>query len=77
VVGSEIHLIDASRNVKTDEIRLPGLLGMATSHDGAFTVALAERTVLVFDGATGKERARLTDFAKPIRVAFAPGTPSP
>ena len=77
VVGSEIHLIDASRNVKTDQIRLPGLRGMVASDDAAFTVALAERTVLVFDGATGKERARLTDFVKPMRVAIAPTAPPP
>jgi YVTN family beta-propeller protein len=71
VVGSEIQVIDAIRNAKVDEIRLPGLRGMLVSPDGAFAVALAERTVLILDGAPGQERARLTDFVKPTRIAFA------
>ena len=75
VVGSDIHIIDAARNVKADEIRLPGLRGMLVSPDGAFAVSLAERTVLILDGATGKERARLTDFVKPIRVSFGNAVP--
>jgi YVTN family beta-propeller protein len=80
VVGSEIHVIDAAHNVKTGQIRLPGLRGLVRSPDGAVAVALAERTVLILDGATGKERARLTDFLSPIRLAFAPAvsaTPAP
>ena len=71
VVGSEIHVIDAARNVKTDQIRLPGLRGLVRTPDGAFAVALAERTVLILDGATGTERARLTDFVNPTRMVFA------
>jgi YVTN family beta-propeller protein len=70
VVGSEIHVIDAARNVKTDQIRLPGLRGVVRSPDGAFAVVLAERTVLILDGATGKERARLAGFVSPTRIAF-------
>jgi hypothetical protein len=68
VVGDEIHRIDAGRNVEVDEIRLPRLLGIVRSPTSG--VALAERTVLVLDAATGKERARLTDFVKPVYVEF-------
>ena len=75
VVGSEIHVIDAARNVKVGQIQLPGLRGLVTTPDGAFAVALAERTVLILDGATGKERARLTDFVNPTRIVFAPAPP--
>jgi len=71
VVGPELHIIDMARNVKVDQLRLPGLRGLRPSPDGAFAVALAERNVLILDGATGKERARLTDFVNPIRIAFA------
>ncbi len=78
VVGPEIHLIDASRNVKVDDLRLPGLRGLLPSPDGAFAVALAKGTVSILDGGTGQERARLTDFVNPIRLAFAPAvTPTP
>jgi DNA-binding beta-propeller fold protein YncE len=72
VVGSEIHVIDAARNLKTDQIRLPGLRGLVRTPDGAIAVALAEHTVLILDGATGKERARLTDFVNLTRIVFAP-----
>ncbi len=63
--------------MKVDPLSLPGLRGLLRSPDGAFAVALAERTVLILDGATGKERARLTDLVQPIRIAFAPTAPSP
>ena len=33
-------------------------------------MALAKRVAVVIDGATGKEVARLTDFASPIDLAF-------
>jgi len=72
VVGQELNFIDATRNVKLDPLSLPGLRGLAPSPDGAFAVALAEHTVLILDGATGKERARLTDFVNPTRIVFAP-----
>jgi hypothetical protein len=75
VVGQELNFIDATRNVKLDPLSLPGLRGLLPSPDGAFAVALAERTVLILDGATGKERARLTDFVNPTRIAFAPAAP--
>jgi hypothetical protein len=34
-------------------------------------VALTEGTVLILDGTTGQERARLVDFVNPTRMAFA------
>jgi hypothetical protein len=81
VVGPELHVIDTARNVKIDQIRLPGLQGLRSSPDGAFGVVLAERTLLILDGATGKQRSRLSDFVKPTRIAFAraeaPAAPAP
>jgi DNA-binding beta-propeller fold protein YncE len=71
VVGQELNFIDAARNVKLDPLSLPGLRGLLRSPDGAFAVSLAERTVLILDGATGQVRARLTDFVNPIRIAFS------
>jgi len=41
---------------------------------GAFTVILLERTVLILDGATAKEHARLSDFIEPSRLVFAPAS---
>lgn len=76
VLGPELHVIDTSRNAKIDQLRLPGLRDFALAPDGASAVALAERTVLILDGTTRGERARLTDLVKPTRVVFAP-TPSP
>ena len=72
VVGQELNFIDANRNVKLDPLSLPGLRGLVLSPDRAFAVALTEHTVLILDGATGKERARLTDFVKLTRIVFAP-----
>jgi hypothetical protein len=72
VLGPALHLIDAARHAKVAELRLAGLRGLVTAPDGAFAVALAERTVLVLDGATGKERARFTDFVDPAGVDFGP-----
>ena len=74
-VGSALHFIDAERNVKTEELRLSRLRGLLPSPDRACAVALADRTVLILDGATGKERARLTDFDDPIRIAFTRAGP--
>jgi DNA-binding beta-propeller fold protein YncE len=76
VVGSDIHVIDATRNVKVAQIRLPGLRGVASSPDGGLAVALAERTVLVLDSTTGGERTRFTDFVNPTRVVFPPAATS-
>jgi DNA-binding beta-propeller fold protein YncE len=75
VLGSEIHLIDAARNVKAGEIRLPHLRGLVLSPTAA--VVLAERTVLILDAATGRERARLTDFVEPTDVALRAGATPP
>jgi YVTN family beta-propeller protein len=72
VVGDKIHVIDAARNAKKQEISPPGLRGMLMTEDGLFAVALADRTVLILDGTTGEERAHLIDFVKPMRIAFAP-----
>lgn len=70
VVGQELNFIDTTRNMKLAPVGLPGLRGLLRSPDGAFAVALAERTVLILDGTTGRERARLTDFVDPMRIAF-------
>lgn len=71
VLGPELQAIDTARNAKVEPPLLSGLRGLRPSPDGACAVALAERAVLILDGATGKERARLTEFVKPTRVAFA------
>ncbi len=70
VVGPELHFVDTTRNVKLDQQPAPGLVGLWPSPDKAFAVALAERSVLVLDGVTGKLRARLADFVRPTRIAF-------
>jgi len=71
VLGSELHLIDTARNAKVGEIQLPRLQGFRRSADGSYAVALTEGTVLILDGTTGQERARLVDFVNPTRMAFA------
>jgi hypothetical protein len=40
-------------------------------------VVLAERAVLILDAATGRERARLTDFTRLSYVEFKGEPPSP
>jgi DNA-binding beta-propeller fold protein YncE len=75
VFGPAIHLIDAGRNVKAQEIRVPGIRGVVHSSD--CSVVLADRTVLILDAATGRERARLTDFTRPTYVEFREKPPSP
>jgi DNA-binding beta-propeller fold protein YncE len=75
VFGPDIHLIDATRNVKAQEIRVPGIRGVVHSSDSS--VVLGERTVLILDAATGRERARLTDFTRPTYVEFKGKPPSP
>ena len=77
VVGSEIHVIDAARNVKAGQIQFPGLRGLVTTPDGAFAVALAERTVLILDGATGKERARRSPTSSTRPGSSSPRPPHP
>jgi hypothetical protein len=73
--GPTIHLIDAARNVKAQEVRVPGIRAVVHSPD--CSVVLGERTVLILDAATGRERARLTDFGHPSRVEFKGDPPSP
>jgi hypothetical protein len=66
--GAGAQLIDTARNVKLDPVLLPGLRPVR-SPDGAFAVALAERTVVILDGTTGKERARpVTSSTGPDRL---------
>jgi len=74
VVGSELQLIETEHNKKIDQMRLPGLQALASSPGGACTVILLERTVLILDGATAKEHARLSDFIEPSRLVFAPAS---
>ena len=71
VLGPELHFVDATRNAKVDQVPVPGLMGLWSSPDRATAVALAERSVVILDGLTGKVRARLTGFVKPTRIAFA------
>ncbi len=75
VFGPAIQLIDATRNVKAQEIRVPGIRGVV--HSSESSVVLGERTVLILDAATGRERARLTDFTRPAYVEFKGKPPSP
>jgi DNA-binding beta-propeller fold protein YncE len=70
VSGSELRLIDLERNQKTAETPLPDLRGLFFSPDRTLAVALAKQVVLVLDGTTGKELARLEDFSSPNAIAF-------
>ncbi len=76
VSDSELRLVDLERNVKTAEIPLSDLRGLLFPPDRSVGVALAKQVVLLLDGATGKELARLTDFVSPDAIAFEdPATP--
>jgi DNA-binding beta-propeller fold protein YncE len=70
VSGSELRLVDLERNVKAAEIPLADLRGLFFPPDRSVAVALARQVVLVLDGASGKELARLADFVAPVAVAF-------
>jgi DNA-binding beta-propeller fold protein YncE len=70
VSGGKLQLVDTAQNVKTAELDLPDLQGLAVSPDGAHALALAKRVVVLVDGATGKEAARLTDFLSPSDLVF-------
>jgi DNA-binding beta-propeller fold protein YncE len=70
VSGSELRLVDTERNVKAAEIPLPDLRGLFFPPDRSVAVALAKQLVLVLDGATGKELARLSDFVSPDAIVF-------
>jgi hypothetical protein len=77
VSGSELRLVDMERNLKTAEIPLPDLRGLFFTPERSLAVALAKGTALVLDGTSGKELARLTDFASPVAIAFAPQVEAP
>jgi DNA-binding beta-propeller fold protein YncE len=73
VSGSELRLVDLERNAKAAEIPLPDLRGLFFAPDRSVAIALAKQVVLVLDGATGKELARLSDFTSPDAIAFEGG----
>ncbi|HSD66884.1 MAG TPA: hypothetical protein VLF95_09295 [Vicinamibacteria bacterium] len=70
VSGSELRLFDLERNVKAAEVPLPDLRGLFLSPDRSVAVALAKQVVLVLDGSTGKELARLAGFVSPDAIVF-------
>jgi hypothetical protein len=70
VSGSELRLIDLERNTKAAETPLPDLRGVFFPPDRSVGVALAKQAVLVLDGSTGKELARLGGFVSPDAIAF-------
>jgi hypothetical protein len=51
-----------------------GIPGVVHSPD--CSVVLGERAVLILDAATGRERARLTDFTRPTYVESKEKPPS-
>jgi hypothetical protein len=71
VSGSELRLIDLERNEKALELDLPDLHGLFFAPDRSVAVALARQAVVVVDGTSGRELARLTHFVKPSAIAFA------
>lgn len=70
VSDSELRLVELARNVKAAELPLPDLRGLFFAPDRSVAVALAKRVVLVLDGTSGKELARLTDISGPDTIAF-------
>lgn len=70
VSGSELRLIDLEKNAENAEIRLPDLRGLFFPDDRSVAVALAKQTVLVLEGTTGQELARLTDLTSPAAIVF-------
>ncbi len=77
VSGSELHVIDTQRNVKAAEIPLSDLRGLFLPPDRSVGIALAKQVVLLLDGASGRELARLSDFVTPAAIAFANPRRSP
>jgi len=65
-----IGVLDTSNNTKSADLELPGLRWFGQSPDGALAVGLADKTVVVLDGATGKVLQRLDGFISPIAIAF-------
>jgi DNA-binding beta-propeller fold protein YncE len=70
VSDSGLRLIDTERNAQAAEITLHDLRGLFRSPDQSVAVALAKQVVLVLDGASGRELARLTDFVSPDGIVF-------
>lgn len=70
VSGSGLRLVDLERNAKLTETPLSDLRGLYFPPDRSLAMALAKQVVLVLDGASGKELARLMDFASPAAIAF-------
>jgi DNA-binding beta-propeller fold protein YncE len=70
VSGSELRLIDLDKNAKAGEIPLDDLRGLFFPQDRSVAVALAKQTVVVLDGATGKELARPIGFVSPDAIVF-------
>jgi len=70
ISDSELRLVDLERNAKAAEIPLPDLRGLFFAPDRSVAIALAKQVVLVLDGATGKELARLSDFTSPDAIVF-------
>jgi len=68
--GFELRLVDLERNVKAAEIPLSDLRGVFFPPDRSVAVALAKQAVLVLDGRSGKELARLTGFTSLDAIAF-------
>jgi DNA-binding beta-propeller fold protein YncE len=71
VSDAELRLVDLERNAKAAELPLPDLRGLYFAPDRSVAVALAKGIVLVLDGASGSELARLSDFTSPDAIAFA------
>jgi DNA-binding beta-propeller fold protein YncE len=72
VSDSDLRLVDMQRNAKALEIPASDVRGVFFAADRSTAIALAKNLVLVLDGGTGKELARLTDLASPVAVAFVP-----
>jgi DNA-binding beta-propeller fold protein YncE len=69
VSGSELRLVDMETQ-KAREIPLPDLRGLFFTKDRSLAVALAQKVVLVLDGSSGKELARLADFANASAITL-------
>jgi DNA-binding beta-propeller fold protein YncE len=69
VSGSELRLVDMESQ-KAQEIPLPDLRGLFFTKDRSLGIALAKQVVLVLDGASGKELARLTGFTSADAIAL-------
>jgi len=71
VSEADLRLIDLERNAVAAQLPLPELRGLYFTADRSLAVALAKQAVVVLDGASGSELARLTDFVSPSALVFA------